>query len=237
MNISRRMLCQTMGGLLGLWSLSGCGQPVPAQTTPAQPARTYTEEEQRRMRRFRGIGGYGLEVDIFKGYPRGTACLIYDDKDDYVVGGMGVSTTGSIRPPGLFKYLKASLFEPSNGRPVKFGKRGEVIPGGDLIGQWTVPVADRIPDDLLDDLRRDPKGSLRIKIRLHREGVLLGWDIQRRPGYDPKKKDPWGNPIYVSAVHSFAGGDFREAEIINGKAVRKGWYIHPKTGERFETDF
>lgn len=33
------------------------------------------------------------------------------------------------------------------------------------------------------------------------------------------------------------GGDFREAKIYNGIAVRKGWYIHPRTGERIEADF
>jgi len=34
-----------------------------------------------------------------------------------------------------------------------------------------------------------------------------------------------------------AGGDFQEAYIYNGKVLRKGWYIHRKTGERIETDY
>lgn len=116
-------------------------------------------------------------------------------------------------------------------------KSNMLVSAGEIIGEEVIEVASRIPQTLLEDLRSDPKGSLRIKIRLHREGVLLGWDIERRPGYDPKKRNAYGNPIFVSAVHSFAGGDFREAEIINGQAVRKGWYIHPKTGQRIETDF
>lgn len=233
MNNTRRILCQSLLSALGLSGTSACSQPA-----PRMPQRTYTEEEQRRFHKFRGVDGYGLVVDIFKAYPQGTVCLIIDDLGHHIAGGIGVTTTGSIRPPGLFKFIEASLYEPNvQRRPLKSGKEGVLIPGGDLIGQWTVPVADRIPDELLNDLRRDPKGSLRIKIRLHREGVLLGWDIERRPGYDPKKRNAYGNPIFVSAVHSFAGGDFREAEIINGQAVRKGWYIHPKTGQRIETDF
>ncbi len=98
------------------------------------------------------------------------------------------------------------------------------------------PVASRIPHELLQDLRQS-RGVFRLKIRLHDDGVLIGWDIERRPGYDPKKRNQYGNPTYVAPVHTFVGGDFREAEIFNGKAVRMGWYIHPKTGERIETDF
>jgi hypothetical protein len=108
---------------------------------------------------------------------------------------------------------------------------------GNALVDVTVPVASRIPEDLLADLRRDPKGTLRLKLRLHPETLLVGWDIQRRPGFDPNKRDQWGEIAYVGPVHSFAGGDFREAEIFNGQVVRKGWYIDPKTKQRIETDF
>lgn len=210
-------------------------------------------------------------------------------------------------------YINASLFEPNTERrPSKDGKYGILIPGGDLIGQWTIPVADRIPDELLDELRRDPKGSLRIKIRLHREGVLLGWDIERRP-------NPWGftlkeineRNIAILPAWSHTGGDFKEARPafyvwegadfrglptripswpqgnrnfaslpapwrwqgfislphaeqlggvvpaewaaqglfitspkdpccdtrVKGALYEKGWYLHPKTGQRIETYF
>jgi len=101
----------------------------------------------------------------------------------------------------------------------------------------TVSVAERIPEDLLEDLRRAPMGTLRLKLRIHPEILLIGWDIERRPGYDPKKLDKWGEISYVGPVYSFAGGDFREAAIFNGQVVRKGWYIDPRTRERIETDY
>jgi hypothetical protein len=28
-----------------------------------------------------------------------------------------------------------------------------------------------------------------------------------------------------------------EEDILNGKIVRKGWYVDPKTGQRIETDY
>lgn len=108
---------------------------------------------------------------------------------------------------------------------------------GAVVSDVTVPIASRIPEDLLEDLRRDPKGVLRLKLRIHPDTLLVGWDIERRPGFDPKKRDQFGEAVYVAPVHSFVGGDFREASIFNGQVVRKGWYIDPKTGQKIETDF
>ena len=91
--------------------------------------------------------------------------------------------------------------------------------GGTVLGNYTVPVAARIPDDLLDAMRKGV-GGFRLKIRIHPDGPLIGWDLSR--GFN---------------LQYFAGGDFREADIENGKVLRKGWYIHPKTGQKIETDF
>jgi hypothetical protein len=148
----------------------------------------------------------------------------------------------------------------------------EAWSGGKITGSFEIPVAERIPDELLDDLRRDPKGSLRIKVRLHRDGVLLGWDIERRPGYDRRKRDIYGEAAYVGPAWFKTGGDFKEARFLswvesaegtlvnapdrtsltggvppnlaargirlrNGYLWEPGWYIHPKTGQRIETDF
>jgi hypothetical protein len=224
MNKIRRTLCQSVGGFLGLLSLGACSQPA-AQ----KPQQVYTEDEKQRLHKFREVDGFSLRVDLYPKRPsssRGLYCKIVDEHGLHIAGGVGIETTRGGIPPVA---INASLYDNTDAN----WKDKQPV----LIGQWTVPVADRIPDDLLDDLRRDPRGNLRIKIRLHREGVLLGWDIERRPGYDPKKRDQWGNPIYVDPVYSFFGGDFREAEIFNGKAVRKGWYIHPRTKARIETDY
>lgn len=219
MNNTRRTLCQSLISAISLSGISACSQPA-----TRAPQSTYTEAEQRRMHKFRGVGGGEFFISGFGESAENGVFAIFRDAHGREIGGSGYYWKDKDRKSGNAPLISVNI---------------EVFDrnGGKLLYQRHLQIADRIPDELLNDLRRDPKGTLRIKIRLHREGVLLGWDIERRPGYDPKKRNAYGNPIFVSAVHSFAGGDFREAEIINGQAVRKGWYIHPKTGQRIETDF
>lgn len=113
--------------------------------------------------------------------------------------------------------------------------------GGTIIGDYTISVAERIPDEILDSLRRDRKGALRIKFRLTDDDVLLGWDIERDPGRMDRQwlreySQRTGLPSFVS-VYEMAGGDFEEAKIYNGKVVGKGWYIDKKTGQKVWTDY
>lgn len=93
--------------------------------------------------------------------------------------------------------------------------------GGTIVGDYTIEVASRIPDAVLDSIRNEG-GALRLKFRLKDGGVLLGWDIER-PGGGISR-------------YSMVGGDFREAYIFNGKVVEPGWYID-KGGQKIETDF
>jgi hypothetical protein len=100
----------------------------------------------------------------------------------------------------------------------------------------TVPVASRISDEALDAARR-LRGNLRLKLRIHQDTLLVGWDVEHFPNAQPGKRNQFGVLITGAPVYHAVGGDFREAEIINGIAVRKGWYIDPKTGQKIETDF
>ena len=106
--------------------------------------------------------------------------------------------------------------------------------GGTIIGDYTVPVAERIPQETMDEVRKS-KSGLQLKIRIHPEGVLIGWDIGAGVGNAPDG---------TGAIH--VGGDFREATPyffydrrtqIVCEGMLKGWYIDPKTGQRSETDF
>jgi hypothetical protein len=77
---------------------------------------------------------------------------------------------GFWRPTGPYKYVDFKLYK---GNTVKYhwdhngNKTGMT---GHLYGQWRMPVAERIPDDLLDDLRANPKGA-----HAHQVQVLPGW--------------------------------------------------------------
>lgn len=97
--------------------------------------------------------------------------------------------------------------------------------GGTIVGDYTIEVASRIPDAVLDSIRNEG-GALRLKFRLKDDGVLLGWDIER-PGGGISR-------------YPMVGGDFREAPVTfndDGKVVKQpGWYID-KNGQKIETDF
>jgi hypothetical protein len=66
---------------------------------------------------------------------------------------------------------------------------------GKVLGDYTFPVASRIPDDVVREIRKNG-GGLRLKFRLKPDGVLFGWDIERFAGGLPR--------------HSMPGGDFLE---------------------------
>jgi hypothetical protein len=119
----------------------------------------------------------------------------------------------------------------------------------EMLGDYTVKVAERIPDAVLADIRRQ-RGALRLKFRLKPDGVLFGWDIERG-----------GSGV---SRFSLAGGDFREAGVAydlpkysqpqspeaeqalqaggyflppKSKLIwRKGWEIKPD-GRRVETEY
>lgn len=74
-----------------------------------------------------------------------------------------------------------------------WGKSGGIDYEGTIIGDYTVDVTQRIPDEVLTEIRAHG-GSLRLKFRLKPDGVLFGWDIELPGG----------------TISSFAmpGGDF-----------------------------
>ena len=61
------------------------------------------------------------------------------------------------------------------------GGRTGISYGGRILGDYTIPVATRIPDAVLQDIR-SRGGALRLKFRLKPDGVLFGWDIERDGG-------------------------------------------------------
>jgi hypothetical protein len=191
------------------------------------PAKEVLSAEDKALaHKFRGLDGGELFVDAF-GQKEGVN--IFDETGKLFYKSATLSARNNSKHSygarfGVPKTLRAEwrdryLSSTDPYEPPPPGHDGASYYGGKILGNYTVPVASRIPDDLLDAVRQR-KGGLRLKIRLHDDGLLIGWDLSR--GFN---------------LQYFAGGDFREADIENGKVVRKGWYIHPKTKERIETDF
>ncbi len=68
---------------------------------------------------------------------------------------------------------------------------------GNILGDHTILIASRIPDDVIKEIRKKG-GGLRLKFRLKPDGVLFGWDIERILNGFPE--------------HGMPGGDFLETE-------------------------
>ena len=105
----------------------------------------------------------------------------------------------------------------------------------------TVPVASRIPDAVLDRIRKY-KGGLKLKLRITRETLLVGWQISGVKDY-PYERDRYGHRL-ITDEDLMIGGDFCERQVYNGwvdgkstRIVQKGWQIDPRTGRKVETDF
>ena len=221
---SRRKLLALCAALL-----AGCSGSAGPRPLPVQPP--LSAEDEALKRKFRGLEGGQLRVDsLFRVH----GLNIFEEH------GWLFFTHARMTPPrgrfrgsygadfGVPKFLRVEWRDKIEMEPdgaLKRGLPGDAFYGGTILGNYTVPVAARIPDSLLEDKRRNG-GGFRLKIRIHPDGPLIGWDLERAPGSAPD-----------GSKYHHAGGDFQEAYIFNGKALRKGWYIHPKTGERFETDF
>jgi hypothetical protein len=214
--LRRKMLLLTTVGLVGCdWLHAG-----------ASSGTSLDDEDKRLERKFRGLKGGELRVDaLFEA----NGVNIFDDTGRLFFSSALLSPRrNAIRSYsakfGVPKTLRVewrdryqTAFDPP--MPPPPGHVTDAFYGGTVLGSYTVPVASRIPDDLLDAMR-EGVGGFGLKIRIHPDGPLVGWELSR--GFN---------------LQYFAGGDFREADIENGKVLRKGWYIHPKTGQKIETDF
>lgn len=220
----RRALLIAAGGLL----LSACGHG--GKRTAAEPARPLNAEDAFLKHKFRGLEGGQLRVDSLF-YVQGLN--IFDENGDLFFATAGMtpphrsssSYGADFGVPKLLRVEWRDKIEMESRGALKRGLPGGAFYGGKTLGDYTVPVASRIPESLLEDKRRNG-GGFRLKIRIHPDGPLIGWDLERGVGTGPD-----------GSRYHHAGGDFQEAYIYNGKVLRKGWYIHPRTGQRIETDY
>jgi hypothetical protein len=107
-----------------------------------------------------------------------------------------VKTNRSIRafPSGIVPDQVRVMWR-SSGTETYFDKSGRIRYSASIVGDYTFPVASRIPDAIAKEIRKHG-GGLRLKFRLKPDGVMFGWDIERFSGGLPR--------------HSMPGGDFLE---------------------------
>jgi hypothetical protein len=175
------------------------------QAAPLSP------EDQALRYKFRGIYGGVLRIDAAtrKEYVtikteagwsiEGAAALDLDRVDNS-------THTGDTLPIPKFIHATWRI------GPARYDGNSRSWTGGTIIGDYTVPVAERVPDDILDYIRKNG-GALRLKIRLKDDGILIGWDVEQH------RTNRYGT--FLEWV--LPGGDFREAQIFNGKVTDPGW--------------
>jgi hypothetical protein len=173
------------------------------------------------QRRFKDFGAV-LYVDAVEGAEMLGLELFADGSDRHFYRSSSQSFTNNSMggyPGGILVPMQVrAVWRDSSDLVAADGRSGGIY-SGNIIADHTVSVAPRIPDAFIATLRKE-RGSLRLKFRLHPDGLLFGWDMQVRPPLSFEIPD----------------GDFAEAKIFNGQVVRKGWYIHPKTKQRIETN-
>jgi hypothetical protein len=180
--------------------------------------------------KFRGIQGVVLRLDAASGKHGVTITR---------ETGLTIDAPGGLGPKGSSNSVLGSFSIPKSVRatwregPYKQNYNGG-WEGGTIVGDYTVPVAERIPDDFLDFIRANG-GALRLKIRLVDDGILIGWDVE----YVIPLKDWKPNKLGLGSGVSYLmpGGDFCEAQF--NKVTRQldpGWYID-KSGKKVFTDY
>jgi hypothetical protein len=229
-----------------------CGACTPhAETETAITSQPLSVEDQALVKRFSVLKGGGeFVIDSIATQPG--VLDVLDEKGRHIEGGSfreGTNSKASYGSNfGVPKALRV-IWRTGEGIRMKMDISAGAWEGGVISWDQTISVAERIPDELLEDLRKNG-GGFRLKIRLHDEGVLVGWDIERRPnlkGFSDREMRE--RNIYLAPHYSATGGDFKEARLLqygenasglfwqDPAVFERGWYIHPKTGERIETDF
>jgi hypothetical protein len=209
----RRRLIQ---GAITAPVLAGCEmQKQDSRKVDVQPL---TEEQKRWRHKFRGMSGGELYADAAPMKPN---VMIFNETGHLFF----MKSTMSVRTNSKHSYgaqfgvpitLRATWRDdapPEPGKPPnKVVMSGNRFVGGVLLGDVTVPVAERIPDDFLDLMRKYQCGFI-LKLRLTDETLLIGWELRLGKTY-PAPRDTHGNAYTRPDVDDTAGGDFCERRVV-----------------------
>lgn len=240
--LSCRLLWLTLALLAALPRAASSQGTVGGATSikSAQPA-SLSSSDAELKHRFRGIGGGEQVID---GLVEMNRVALFNEKGHVIETGTFSPASRSTSSYGGDDWVVPKtvrmMWYSDDSLPTRNERAPPAFEGGTLLADVTVPVASRIPLQVLDEVRRGG-GGLRLKMRVHPEGVLIGWDIERRLGAEKyTQKEIKEKQLYFPPVYFMTGGDFKEARGYYVGATRmeeKGWYLHPKTGKKIETAF
>ncbi|WP_265644805.1 hypothetical protein [Verminephrobacter aporrectodeae] len=218
--------------LSGFFLIGGAYILLKPETHPEKVI-NLTSEDKMLIYKYRGIYGGALYISAVGEDKKNVTMLnqngmIWNTKLSLGEGGARHSTFTDAMyiPRTLHVTWRTDDAEPrenSYGLPDIF--RG--FEGGTILGDYTVQVASRIPDEVLDFIRKNGSSLLRLKIRLADHAVLVGWDVEE-----------WYTTKFGRRTFRYVmpGGDFREPQRENGEVIERGWMIMPD-GQKVEMDW
>lgn len=189
--ISMKTVRRKFAALLALAALASLISSCQATAMSNPPPTNETQK------RFKGIG-LTLVTDAVEGAEMlGTQFFADDQEFPFFGQARLVKTNRSIMSfPASNIPQKVRVIWRDNSVALAYPNgRSGITYGGKLLGDYTLPIASRIPDAVLQEIRKNG-GGLRLKFRLKPDGVMFGWDIERFSGGLPR--------------HSMPGGDFLE---------------------------
>ncbi len=246
---NRRRLVLGVGSSL---LIGGCDGLQQRESSSANPS--LTESQKKWKHKFRGMSGGELYADAA---PEKSYVMVFNEsgklffqKDSMSVRNNSKhSYLASFGAPITLRAIWRDDEETTPGKPsnkVTLNRDNRYV-GGVVLGDVTVPVAERIPDELLDKMRKYQAGFI-LKIRLTDTTLLIGWELRLGKGY-PWAKDRNGNSYFRPEVDDTAGGDFCERRIERRPSEEQlpgphgwklelpDWELDHKTGKKVYTGY
>lgn len=96
---------------------------------------------------------------------------------------------------GIPKWIRVTWQTPIYGKlTTSTGKVVDTLDFGEIVGDYTLQIANRIPPEVLKYASQGEDRAIRLIFRLKDDGVLLAWDVQE-----------WYGGLWAYSLH---GGDF-----------------------------
>ena len=160
MNTKRRQILKSFCVYGGLAGVTAC-----AQSSDQPQSRMNSEADQARANRFKGVSGAEWVLSSVDEL-RWIEILNQDRR--YVDAAAGLTHKGKHNSflNEIPIKLKVTWREQDPNNPVYSGNRNESWSGGKITGSFEIPVAERIPDELLEAARMDHASEWRIYWRI-----------------------------------------------------------------------
>ncbi|WP_265283867.1 hypothetical protein [Verminephrobacter aporrectodeae] len=227
-NHQRQLLSMMLSGFF----LIGGAYILLKTKVPPEKVINLTPEDKMLIHKYRGIHGGASYISAVGEDKKNVTMLDQNGRvwhsDFSMGGGRGIHSTypEAMSIPRILHvtWRTADAEQRKNRNGVRNVLAG--FEGGTILGDYTVQVASRIPDEVLDFIRKNGSSLLRLKIRLADHAVLVGWDVEE--WYTAK-----GGRTFRYVM---PGGDFREPQIKYGEIIERGWMIMPD-GKKVEMDW